>query len=225
LRSGVGNGRLLTEMPEKKRGVFDVDGVLADSRVPVTNEVNRKWGTNFKPSDINNRLFFEKEITELTGDPNEGKLANEVWFDPDVLFKSLPIKGALEVLTRLQQKNWENWSATARLPDAREVTKEWLKIYFPDIFGERFYMREFGNEDLINSAEIKLLAVGMLKANLLVDDDQATVKYVVRNYPFSGLCVAMLDCGSNQDVDEQTEKLRAKDWFEIGGKMGLELQT
>ena len=198
--------------------MFDIDGVLADTGIPVIKEVNREWGTSFKPDDVSDWTFTERVITKLTGDPSEGKRANAIWFDPEVLFRSPPRTGALEVLIRLEEQNWVSWSATSRLPNAREMTMEWLNMYFPDIFSGRVYMREPGNEKLISSEEIKLAAVGMLGAMLYAEDDPVSVKYVVENCPHNGLVVAMLDCGWNHGVNKKLEQLRVKDWGELGRK-------
>ena len=120
-----------------KEWVTDVDGVWADLKEPVVAAVNQEWGTNLDPRDINSWMWVREQIYEQTGSAEEGERATQFWFDPDVLFLAKPVEGAVEAALGLMEKGYRPWAATSRLPNARESTIEWLRIYFPFVPTER----------------------------------------------------------------------------------------
>lgn len=199
-------------MPERV-ALMDIDGVLADSEVPVVEEVNRIYKTNLKPEDIDCWFWMSKSITSITGSIEEGKKADCVWFRPEILAKSPPIEGAVEGVKQLIDQGWEVWAATSRPANTREKTLEWIDEYFPLIGRDRVYMRYPDTEELISSAEVKLLAVGMLRASLYVDDDPSSVGFVVENIS-RRLMVAIPDRGWNK-TNPKMDKYRVSGWKQI----------
>jgi len=203
-------------MPERV-ALMDIDGVLADSAIPVVDEVNRRYKTNLKPGEIDHWNWVSRTISGITNSAKEGKRAECLWFDPETLAKSPPIEGSVEGVEQLINLGWKVWAATSRLANAREKTLEWIDEHFPLIGRDRVYMRYPDTENLISSAEVKLLAVGMLRASLYVEDDPASVSFVVENIG-RRLLVAMPDRGWNE-TDSKMDKYRVKDWKEIVDKV------
>lgn len=203
-------GRYFWSNSKERVVVTDIDGVLADSAAPVVRKVNKMYGLDLRTQDINNWNWVGRTIEEHTGSKEEGMKAGNVWYDPEVLAESQPIAGAVEVITRLLELKWKVWAATSRYPNARESTLDWIDRYFPGIGSAKVYMREAENVNLVSSAEIKLLAVGMLGASLYVEDDYLSVEYVSKNWPH-GLAIAMLNRGWNKNASGY-DQFRVDDW-------------
>jgi 5'(3')-deoxyribonucleotidase len=206
-------GRYFWFNSKERVAVTDIDGVLADSADPVVRRVNRMYGLGLEAQDIDSWNWVGKTIEERTGSKEEGLKAGNVWFNPEVLAESLPIAGAVEAITKLLDLKWKVWAATSRYPNARNSTLDWIDKYFPGIGSGRVYMREAENVNLISSAEIKLMAVGMLGASLYVEDDYLSVEYVSKNWGY-GLTIAMLNRGWNKEAAGY-DQLRVNDWGEI----------
>ncbi len=194
-----------------KYGVTDVDGVLSLSGEPVVEEVNRQWGLNLDPRDIDRWTWVSETVEKITGSRQEGIRAEELWFDPEVLARAKPVLGALEALSELTEMGWVIWAATSRRPNARLITREWINAYFPMIKG--LYMLEDGNNEIISSVEVKLAAVGMLGARLYVDDDPRAIDHVVNSYKHL-LIAALVNRGWNR---QQTgfDQFRVDGWNDV----------
>jgi 5'(3')-deoxyribonucleotidase len=195
---------------KERVAVTDIDGVLADSAEPVVRRVNKMYGLDLQTRDIDDWNWVAKKVEDQTGSKEEGLKAGSVWFDPEVLSESLPIAGAQEAITRLLESKWKVWAATSRLPNAHDSTLDWINEFFSGIGSSRVYMRNTENMSLVTSAEIKLMAVGMLGARLYVEDDHLSVEYVSQNWG-NGLVIAMLNRGWNKKADG-FETFRVDDW-------------
>lgn len=194
-----------------KYGVTDIDGVLASSGEAVVKEVNLRWGLKLDAGKINRWTWVSETVAELTGSEEEGRRAEELWFDPEVLAMAKPVPGACEALSELTAMGWVIWAATSRRPNARLVTKEWINAYFPMIRG--LYMLEDGNDERISSVEVKLAAVGMLGAKLYVDDDPRAIDHVVKSYK-NTLMAALVTRGWNRQ-QPGFDQFRVEGWEHV----------
>lgn len=194
-----------------KYGVTDIDGVLALSDEVVVNEVNSRWGLELDAGKIDRWTWVSETVAELTGSKEEGRRAEELWFDPEVLAMAKPVPGACEALSELTAMGWVIWAATSRRPNARLVTKEWINAYFPMIRG--LYMLEDGNDAIISSVEVKLAAVGMLGAKLYVDDDSRAIDHVVKSYKNSLMAVLVTRGWNGQQTG--FDQFRVDRWKDV----------
>jgi 5'(3')-deoxyribonucleotidase len=165
--------------------LFDIDGVLADTAPPVIKEINKLFGLHLRVEAIDSWNYVTHEVKRLTGSAELGEKARQVWYKPDILAKADPIEGAVEAVKYVARvKGWRPWTATARLPNAQEMTIEWVYGNFPEIEKSGgVYMRQPGMETEISEHEIKLLAAGMLAPLIYVEDNHGTVEYVEENIP------------------------------------------
>ncbi len=122
---------------------FDADGVLVNSGAAVIDVFNDLFKTDYGSKDVYG-WFAIAEWAILAGASEEEALdLNErLWTDPEILFKSPPIPGAVEFTRKIYQENSDFSVITSRLPSLRESTIAWFQKWMPWIRPEKINIRE-----------------------------------------------------------------------------------
>lgn len=132
--------------------LIDQDDVLAEYIEGVVEAYNKKYGTNFKPSQCNSWdlvSIFGEEITTVMHEPE--------------LFRNLkPVPHAIETFERLYRSNlFEMYIVTAAHPRSVEAKYEWLRKYMPFLPQSNI---------IVSSAKF------MIKGDYLLDDGMHNIK-------------------------------------------------
>jgi 5'(3')-deoxyribonucleotidase len=111
---------------------FDVDGVLANSGIPVCEEFNKIFGTDRKPHELDHWDSIKFWAIEKGLSDGEAELLlKRLWYTPELLFKAPPIEGAVMLMDRLYSEGIKPQIITSRELRSGEMTREWFKKYFP----------------------------------------------------------------------------------------------
>jgi len=110
----------------KKIGLFDIDGVIADTGKAminiVQNDLNKKW--------VSVEDIVEYDVTKLSWLNNhEIEHLLTKFCQPEFYYYIPPMPYAAEVTDILRQKGWEIILVTARPPFLYDITLYWLKKY------------------------------------------------------------------------------------------------
>lgn len=129
---GMSSERLLTlEKYRNTKISFDIDGVLAFSAVPVLKKFNSLFGTDKKPAELEDWNIVCRWAKEQ-GLTNEQALKiQQLWYDPEILFQSPPIPGAIALMRRLYEAGIKPLIISSRTSSCAQSTKDWFKLYMP----------------------------------------------------------------------------------------------
>lgn len=146
---------------------FDADGVLINSRAPVVEVFNKLLKTDYKLEDVNSwRAIFKWAMKAGLNKDEAYKLDRKLWTDPDVLFKSPPIPGAVEFTRKLYEQGISLTVVTSRIPKLKESTVGWFRKWMPWI--EQVYIRE--SKDIPGEV-FKAEAIKQLGSRVHFEDD------------------------------------------------------
>lgn len=147
---------------------LDMDGVIADSRIPAAAEFNRRYGTNHNAQEITSWESVQEWGLELGMTEEEAiHQDKDIWSRSDVLFNSPVMPGALEFLTRLHELGVKPPVITSRLPIHKDMTIHWFRTFITVVSPEQLYIR--ANED-IEGENFKPPVIEVKSLLLHVDD-------------------------------------------------------
>jgi len=132
---GLIPGLLTKEIRTSDKVSFDADGVFIDSPTPVVYEVNNKFNTTYKRTDI--KLSWNSlrdlAIKEGMSEKDASKYSVNLWTNPEVLSKSPPIKESLDIYRYLLNRLNYIPIITVRRNELRDVTVDWFRRFLPEI--------------------------------------------------------------------------------------------
>lgn len=103
--------------------LVDLDSTLVDSTTPRLVRTNKKFGTNYKVSDIvswHNTGYFSPEHDTWMWGPNG-------FLDPKLHEECKPIKDALRGIEALRNQGHDMFIVTDRPSEIHEATERWVK--------------------------------------------------------------------------------------------------
>lgn len=154
---------------------FDADGVLINSRAPVVKVFNKLLKTDYKQEDVNSwRAIFKWAMKAGLNKDEAFKLDRKLWTDPEILFKSPPMPGAVEFTRKLHEQGIKLTVATSRIPKFKESTIDWFRKWMPWI--EQVYIRE--NKDIPGEV-FKAEAVKQIGSRVHFEDDPVHAKSIL----------------------------------------------
>jgi 5'(3')-deoxyribonucleotidase len=120
-------------MQKKQTIAVDVDDVLSASAEGFTTFSNQRWGHQLIPDD------YQEEWAEVWNVTLEEAMRRSDEFHLSGVIKDYKqVEGAFTVLKKLSKK-YKLLIVTARKKDIKELTDQWLDMYFPGIFTEVRY--------------------------------------------------------------------------------------
>ena len=183
----------------------DIDEVLFPCKKVYYEYINKKLGANL---DWRNSDYMTLGRFDLSRE-EEDKLYSE--FVSSDLFKDVrPIEGAIFGVERLREieEIEELYAITARPNYLKEITKNSLDTYFPEMFNGI----EFGNHHNYldpNNERTKREIIEKLEVGLMIEDQIKYVKELSEIIP-----VILFDCPWNQNF-EAPNVYRAKNWSKV----------
>lgn len=137
----------------------DIDGVLADQVGAVLEVIEREYGERYHKGDVDRAdwTFGGRRLWSEVG---------RLLADPEYTLNLPLIEGSQGGVERL--KDHEVFVVTARLPDAEEATRRWLKAHFPCLRG--YFTAGTGTKHKIPS-------------DVLIDDLDLNIVEFVRSHP------------------------------------------
>ncbi len=146
-----------------------VDEVLAGFLPALIRFHNLRFTTDLRPTD-----FFSYEFHHVWGGTYDECQAKMDLFFASAQFKHevAPIAGAVEALRALKEK-YALYIVTSRQLFLEEATREWINLYFPNIFTGIAFGNHYSNEGKKRS---KLDMCREIGACLLIDDSAKYAK-------------------------------------------------
>ncbi len=81
---------------------IDHDGTVADTRSAVTNEFNKRHGTNHLVTEMTHWNSVKDWCKEIGMSEKEVDAENfDLWYKPETVFKADPVSGSIEFLHEL----------------------------------------------------------------------------------------------------------------------------
>lgn len=106
--------------------IFDIDGVLARSNIPVAEYASKIAGGKIDPNEFNNWMYVRDTVQRITGSPELGEKANQGWYDANVLFLA-PVTPWMQLTLKiLHVIHRPHAVVTSRLAELKESTEEWF---------------------------------------------------------------------------------------------------
>ena len=168
------------------RLAWDVDGVWAKSSEPVLKEVNRVLNTGFTKQHLTNWHAVSELVKEVTSDETLAQKMESYWFDPAILYRSLPNPVFLDVFNRCRRlSDIEQYAITTRQPSCYLSTRAWLEMYFPldDPDDWQKYLRVRSGKSQMTGDQYKASEINILRVNLMVEDNTGTIIHLGQNAP------------------------------------------
>lgn len=131
---------------------FDLDNTLV--RLNTVEVISKEKDLNYTMLDCDDWHFssFPSEFR---------KLLVKAWADPDHMCSLAPINGSYEKILSLKDQGHKLYLITARMPEVRERTIEYIQCIFPNIFTDILFVDYNGSkQDLMKQ----------LKLDIWVDD-------------------------------------------------------
>ena len=191
--------------------VSDMDGVFANSQVPVVGRFNREFKTSITVADWTKFDLLTELAMKLSG---ESVAVVGGWlFAVDVMMEAQPFPDSQQVIRELSEMGIQLAVCTSRPADQAIMTLEWMKQYFPEI--TNVYVRNGDNPGLRGN-DFKLQTVVRLGATHYFEDDGAVVEGVTRLQE-SGLFPTLqtptiFDRPWNDQLQFPPSVLRVGDW-------------
>jgi len=111
---------------------FDIDGVIVDTASRAIKHFNKKYRKTKKVTDLKSFFIIYDWLFEILDDKESAMDAMvKLWNDPEVLTKSLPIKGALELTKSLHRQGSTVHYITSRPNTTKDITRAWFKKWLP----------------------------------------------------------------------------------------------
>jgi uncharacterized protein len=180
---------------------IDVDDVLAEFQQPFLDYYNKKYKTDFKPSDISNTKYTISLNTtnEIVMDAIRGFYETDEFADLPVVLNSI------ETVQKLS-KTHKLFVITARPPEVEHITKKWLIKHFGDVFTEIIHTNQaYGGETT------KLEVSRQRNVEAIIEDQPKEIGGFIK----AGIQFNLLDKPWNQDVVESNLLTRHNDWNTI----------
>lgn len=128
---------------------YDIDGILADSPKVVYEKFKEENNIDIKPSQTDSWNYLNK-VAHENGIPFEKIIyIQDDWYNPDVLFKAQPylyIRPVVEKTLKLFTPE-RNFILTARNPNLKSSTINWINLKYPKILTNNILIREDKNMD------------------------------------------------------------------------------
>ncbi len=163
---------------------FDVDGVLADSAAVVAEEASKRFaekGLILDPNEITSWGYLQDTAVEKGLSFAEANQVENLWFDPNILRKSLPINGSISFLRRIFEiHKGKVFVVTSRKPNSKEATLSWFSQYAPFFPSENIFIRESTE---ISGEEFKLNLVEKLRSSIHFEDSEKQVEIFLKRCP------------------------------------------
>lgn len=159
----------------------DFDGVVCDLRTHVVSEFNRRYGTNYTTFDIRSyhQVFsWAKGLGKSSDEALE--IANDLWYNPDLLSSAEPVRGADRWLGWFVDRNISIPIITARRPDLRDVTLEWLDQKMEWFPKDDVYLRPVTMQDMSGDV-FKAYMINMLNRGIFFEDIWEQARFVLDN--------------------------------------------
>jgi hypothetical protein len=157
--------------------VYDADGVIVRTIVPVLNEFNRALGTGYTENEFRGWNWIYKKTMEKTGSEELARKLDGLWTDNDVLRKAPAYPGAILTINMLRMLGVDQRIATTRPPINQAVTIDWFYGKLPWMVNEdRINMR---SDESVTGDEFKVKKLEEFRPDLYVDDSGTTMKYVI----------------------------------------------
>jgi hypothetical protein len=122
---------------------FDADGVLINSGEAVVSAFNNLFSTNYAPKDVYEwdaiARWAEKEGLN---EDSAMKINQKLWTDPEILYASPPILGAVEFTKKLYEQGSDFSIITSRIPELRKCTFDWFEKWMPWVKPEKINIRK-----------------------------------------------------------------------------------
>jgi phosphoglycolate phosphatase-like HAD superfamily hydrolase len=155
---------------EKQVYMFDIDGVLADSWIPVLAMTKQELGLEFAYEDLDHFAAMYDLVLAKSHDETMAKWADDQWFVGSVLRQSPPVDGAVKALQQLSEQGVLYFACTSRLAENRQATMEWFEEHFPFVPRERIFIRTTEEERSISGDNYKQQIAHTMGATRHYDD-------------------------------------------------------
>lgn len=129
---------------------FDHDGVISNSRPPVVEEYNKKFGENRSVEELEGFWALAQWAKEDLGVSSKVamQIHDDLWYRrPDVLLRAEPMPGAKELIKELVRRGKNIQIITSRPPNYRDSTLEWYRTNIPEIREDQINIRS--NEEMV----------------------------------------------------------------------------
>lgn len=190
--------------------IYDTDGVVANSGIPVMEKLNREWGTNYRISDHASWDWIYDQAKRMGYDHQEAMVFRNYWYDPELLREASPYRGLKFVVNFWHRLGTNQRFTTARFTDSRETTLDWYERHLSwAVERGRIYMREDDTSE--TGYELKARVAKLHRADVFFDDSGLTVGYLINQ----DLCPRLVDQPWNRDPKEfgHLNDFRVKGWF------------
>ncbi len=144
--------------------VVDIDDVISDSAVAFIEHSNKRWGTNLTIDDYKEHWA---EMWKISHEETHGRALEYHAAGHHSAY--LPILGAKEALEQLK-RNFKLVIITTRRSSISQLTNEWIKKYYSDIFDDIVFTGFF---DQLKKGSVRLTKGELVKnigAKYLIDD-------------------------------------------------------
>ncbi len=151
-------------MQSKSVIAIDVDDVIAANAKAFIEYSNQKFDTNLTIDDYQEHWG---EVWKV--EYNEGEERAVEYIDSGHIATYGMIEGAREALLQLK-KHFELIVLTTRRNSVKQLTKDWLEKYYPDVFDDFIFTGFFDSptKDSINMTKAELAK--SIRADYLIDD-------------------------------------------------------
>ena len=190
--SGLAFGRIISQMSKERFEIFErldelfrfmppsfvMDGVLIDSIIPVVEEFNRRYGTNYKPGDLKGWNAIAGWAKRLgLSEIKASELDKELWSSPEILIQSPPIPCAPDFMHSLDEQGIKPYFVTSRPPHLKNCTLEWLRREMPWIEESHVCIRE---DEEISGILFKARKINELQRRIHFEDSLEQAKTILR---------------------------------------------
>jgi uncharacterized HAD superfamily protein len=159
---------------------FDFDGVLGFSAFNVVANFNKRFGTNYKPHDIENWYSIKDWVLKLGMTEEEAqKLNYEIWTNPEVVKNSPAVKGGLNVFRYLKKKGFDPCVITVRNPRMTDVTLDNLSSIVPELPREKIFIRESVEPDDSSGKLFKVNTIKTLNIDWHFEDSAEVINMIL----------------------------------------------
>jgi len=135
----------------------DFDGVIADHKNEALKKLNLILGTSYKTSNIKTyNQIINWAIQEGWSEDDAQMLQDEIFFNPDILYKAKPIPGAIELSKWFYESGFSLPIFTSRRDKAhvkpkkfkniKEATLAWIQEYLPWMPEKDIHIKEVDDE-------------------------------------------------------------------------------
>src|SRR3989344_6175622 len=121
----------------------DHDGVMADTRTLIVNEVNEIFSTNYLATDIRTwDWVYEIAIKHGMDENGARHLNTKLWYRPDFLSKAKPLEGSREFMYWFYERGIDVPVVSSRNPEFYESTMMWYEEKMPFVNRSKIFIRK-----------------------------------------------------------------------------------